>query len=220
MKFSPDGALVAYDLPASDGEQRDVWVMSLNASRNIAVVQHPANDTVVGWTADGGLLFRSDRTGSPGLWALRFVNDRPEGVPTLVKAPLPVDVCTRRDAIWEPDLWPRDWWAGRKGGRVRPEDGQGSEVPRPVTEREPVPVQADWSPDGRRMVVRAREEGQEILSIVDLANGESRRLRVPFASINQVQWLTDTSIVVRASDMKGRWGLHRVDVSTGRADDD
>ena len=71
MFFSPDGRDLAYDLPASDtSHQRDVFVLAVDASREIPVVVHSSNDVVMGWSPDGRqLLFASDRrSGAMGLW--------------------------------------------------------------------------------------------------------------------------------------------------------
>ena len=72
MFFSPDGQFVAYDLPSADaGNQRDVYVMAVDGSREIPAVIDPNQDIVMGWSPDGKfLLFASDRSGSMSLWAL------------------------------------------------------------------------------------------------------------------------------------------------------
>ena len=46
-------------------DQRDVFIMAVDGSREIPAVVHMADDLVVGWSPDGRyLLFSSDRTGS------------------------------------------------------------------------------------------------------------------------------------------------------------
>ena len=49
--FSPDGHDLAYDLPASDSsDQRDVFVLAVDGSREVPVVVHPSHDIVMGWS--------------------------------------------------------------------------------------------------------------------------------------------------------------------------
>jgi hypothetical protein len=85
--FSPDGKYLAYDLPASDDDvQRDVFIMTVDGSREARVVEHPAFDVAMGWSPDGSrLLFASDRTGAVGLWALPVVDGKATAAPTLLK---------------------------------------------------------------------------------------------------------------------------------------
>lgn len=72
MFFSPDGKVLAYDLSVGDSsQQRDVFILAVDGSRETPAVVHPATDIVVGWSPDGSrLLFSSDRTGVIGLWGL------------------------------------------------------------------------------------------------------------------------------------------------------
>src|SRR6185437_5386638 len=74
LLFSPDGKYLGYDLPESDGsQQRDIFVMAIDGSREIPAVIHRGQDTMMGWSPDGKrLLFASDRTGSMDLWSLPF----------------------------------------------------------------------------------------------------------------------------------------------------
>jgi hypothetical protein len=87
MFFSPDGVYLAYDLPSSDAPSlRDIFVMSVDGSREIPAVVDPNQDLLLGWSPDGGqLLFASDRTGAIGLWTLPFRVGKPAGSARLVK---------------------------------------------------------------------------------------------------------------------------------------
>ena len=88
IRFSPDGKYLAYDRPATDAiQERDVFVLVIDESREIPVVVHSANDTVMGWTPHGSrLLFSSDRRGSVGLWAQPFTDGHAQGPPELLKS--------------------------------------------------------------------------------------------------------------------------------------
>jgi hypothetical protein len=54
--FSPDSKYLAFDLPAHDGHQRDVFVLATDGSRKVAAVVDPAMDTVMGWSPGGEYL--------------------------------------------------------------------------------------------------------------------------------------------------------------------
>src|SRR5205085_1006138 len=87
LVFSPDGKYLAYDLTAGDGvEQRDVFVLAVDGSREIPAIVSPSQDVVIGWSNDGRrLLFASDRGGSVGLWSVRFVGGNVEGSPEVLR---------------------------------------------------------------------------------------------------------------------------------------
>jgi Tol biopolymer transport system component len=53
-KIFPDGKYLAYDLASDEESQRDVFVISVDGSRETRTVEHPAYDVVMGWSTDGG----------------------------------------------------------------------------------------------------------------------------------------------------------------------
>ena len=66
--------------------QKDVFLLAIDGQRRDPGGRHGANDAVMGWSPDGTrLLFRSDRTGSMGLWAQSFLDGRVQGPPELLK---------------------------------------------------------------------------------------------------------------------------------------
>jgi len=77
--ISPDGKYVGYDLPESDtSQERDVFVLAVDGTREIPAVIHRGQDIMMGWSPDGArLLFASDRSGSMDLWSLPFADGTP-----------------------------------------------------------------------------------------------------------------------------------------------
>ncbi|MBI3448916.1 MAG: PD40 domain-containing protein [Acidobacteria bacterium] len=57
--ISPDGRLIAFTAQY-DGND-DVYVISADGGEPVRLTYHPAQDVVIGWTADGKVLFRSRR---------------------------------------------------------------------------------------------------------------------------------------------------------------
>ena len=87
--FSRDSRYLAFGRKAGDDEddqQRDVFILSVDGSREVRTVSNPADDYAVGWSPDGKyLLFSSTRTGARSLWAQPVSEGRPQGQPLLVK---------------------------------------------------------------------------------------------------------------------------------------
>jgi Tol biopolymer transport system component len=90
VSFSPDGRHVAYDLPSPTGSRaRDIFLLAADGSGEVPLVEHPANDSLLGWAPDGRtVLFTSDRTGKEGLWTVAVADGKPLGAPELLKPDL------------------------------------------------------------------------------------------------------------------------------------
>jgi Tol biopolymer transport system component len=89
-QLSPNGRFIAYDQPAdAKTNARDIFLLAADGSSESVIVQSPANDTNPMWSPDGkDVLFVSDRTGSPSLWAVAVQDGKPSGPPTLLRADL------------------------------------------------------------------------------------------------------------------------------------
>jgi beta-lactamase regulating signal transducer with metallopeptidase domain/WD40 repeat protein len=85
-KFSPDGRHLTLDARPAKDAGRDIFLLSLEDGSRTPLVEHPADDYLLGWSPDGNyLVFASDRTGDPGIWVLRVDQGKPVGKPMLVK---------------------------------------------------------------------------------------------------------------------------------------
>jgi len=88
MAFSPNGRFIAYDASVrSDAPNHDIHVVTADGSRQGMLVQHTADDRLLGWTADGsGVMFASDRAGSVGLWRTPVAEGQAQGSAELLAA--------------------------------------------------------------------------------------------------------------------------------------
>ena len=96
ISVSPDGRSLVYDVPQADGK-RDIFLFSLPDGPETRLVEHPADDGVPIWQPDGGgILFMSDRTGSPALWAQKVASELGERrIPDRETADIPKDFGNR-----------------------------------------------------------------------------------------------------------------------------
>lgn len=229
MRFSRDGRYVAYDRPQEEGSQaRDVYLLAVDGSRETVLVEHPANDYLAGWTADGKhLLFISDRGGAPGAWLLRVEDGKPQGPPILVKGDLwgmtPVgitregaflyDVLTASPAIYVADVDPETGVVNNERSLTRLDVA--------------IPNALDWSPDGQHLAYRVMRGpfaagglAPQYMMIHSLATGSVRQLDIQpqLRYLQSFQWSPDDrTLFLTGQDRKGRQHLYRVDSETGQA---
>lgn len=223
--FSPDGRYIVYDFPSNpDVPERDLFLITADGSREVPLVTHPANDFGFGWSPDGRrVVFVSDRTGTNGVWTIRVSDGRPQGEPELLK----------------PDIGRVDGWGGvTKTGdfyyginigvqdvyttTIDPVTGNVSERPAPLRGRfVGGKVAAAWSTDGEHLAYISQSPQQlsaagGTLSIHTLKTGQVRDVPLLLRYANNPIWLPDgRALIVWGPDLRGRRGLHRVDLSTG-----
>lgn len=216
--FSPDSRYIAYDLPASaSSKQRDVFVMAVEGAGEIPAAVHTADDGVLGWSADGQqLLFSSDRTGSPGLWAQPIVEGRPQGRAELLKADIGGVFSLGLTAAGT--LYVYKGISSRDVNVARVDLGSGTllEAPRGLPQGfVSGPKDPDWSPDGRYLAYQACGDGDCVV-IRSVETGEARTLQRGLLFTRDPRWAPDgRSLIAAARDRQGNNGIFRIDAKTG-----
>jgi len=98
MAFSPDGRFIAYDESVRGNDPNyDIHILAVDGSSRHTVVEHPADNRLLGWARDGrSIVFASDRAGAVGLWTLAVHEGRPQGVPETLNTTRPIGVYAGR----------------------------------------------------------------------------------------------------------------------------
>ncbi len=86
-QFTEEGNSILYSSPADGGAApHDIYIKNLKTGATTAIVQHPAEDLLVGVVpGTDWLLFTSNRRGSLDLWGVQFRGGKTSGTPVLVK---------------------------------------------------------------------------------------------------------------------------------------
>ncbi len=224
-RFSPDGRWVAFNFPPDDDSpNRDIFILASDGSRQTTLIEHPADDYLLGWTPDGSaILFGSDRSGTPSWYAVGVADGNGQGDPVLVR----------------PDMWGARVGRGfTEGGTfyyrvgtgrnevytatMDPETGALITPPVSVSGRHSVAqnYRPQWSPDGQYLAFVARRSPsvRSGLSIVirSMATGESHVITPNLTYIGTPNWSHDgQSFLIPGTDENGRGGFYRVDRLTG-----
>lgn len=228
MNFSPDGRWIVYDFPPDeDSTERDLYALAVDGSREVKLVNHPANDFVLGWAPDGSVLFSSDRTGTPSAWLLSVTDGRPGGDPLLVKPDMfqavPISFLENGSYAYGIQTGSRDVYVAP----LEPRTGEIASPPVKVAARGLGMTQrAAWSPDGRHLAYFVQRGPNMVanrnrISIRSLESGQAREITISnrINYLRRLQWLPDGGgLLLDARDEKGTDGLFKVDIQTGRTE--
>lgn len=225
--FSPDGRYVAYDFQQRENApERDILALAVDGSREVPLVEHPANDFVLGWAPDGQrFLFGSDRSGTIGAWTLPVADGKPAGAAELFRPDLgsgwPIRITPSGSYYYGVPVTTSDIYTATMDATL------STIVEPPVqiaqrfvgTNRYP-----EWSPDGNQLAYASQFKfgqggaGPLILTIDSLDTGQRRELTPQLIFFSRLRWAPDgRSILANARDSQKGGGLFRIDVQSGAA---
>ena len=226
LKYSPDGRYIAYDFPQQpESGNRDIFLLAADGNREIRLVEHPADDELLGWTPDGThVLFASDRSGSMSAWVIRVVEGRAQGSPELVKSDIgemaPIGFTRSGAFYYGLAIGTSDVYTAQ----FDPAEGKVLTQPQNASQRfvgwNSTPA---WSLDGQYLAYISRNRHwlyrgrPEIITIRSLKTGQERDLSPNLSFIEgPMRWSPDgRSLLVSGKDWRVRHGLFSVDAQTG-----
>lgn len=231
--FSPDGRFIVYDFPQKgDSSKRDIFLLATGGSGEVPLIEHPAEDFVLGWTPDGGgVLFSSNRTGTYDVWMIRVKDGRPEGDPELLKSDIgrimPLGITADGAFFYNRVVGTRDNYTAV----LDPLTLEVTSEPERLSQRFIGTNKGlDWSPDGKYLAYLSvrHQELREPLSLVcvvrSLETGEERELRpkppVSYDTGNEsscLRWFPDGSSFLVEGLSQNRRGFYKIDLETGKA---
>jgi Tol biopolymer transport system component len=218
--FSPDGRAIAYSRANQDGvRERDVFLLSLDGSRESPLIQHPADDVLLAWLPGGaGILFASDRGGTFDLWMVAVDKGQVQLAPTLVKrgvGPITPMGLTRTGAFYYQTPTARsDVYTASLDSRTGRVVGSPKKEPLPFEGQNMMP---DWSPDGRQLVYGSMRPGEKlggVLCIYSVDTGKVREYRLDKA-YGYPRWAPNGRHLLLQATVADGQGIHRMDVQSG-----
>jgi len=231
--ISPDCRYVAFErLQEKDSEARDIFILDIEKQRTEHVVQHAADDRLLGWTPDNNyLFFASDRKeGYSGAFSISDTWDAyllpvaggvPQGAPELVKRDIPrkirpkgfsrngtffyaVEFSTMEVAVAEVDVQ-----AARMLKKSQTVGHTGTDV---------TPA---WSPDGRYLAYGIQKPNDlQSICVRNMETGQEREIDTNLPYFFSLWWSPDgKSFLVSSSAKNKPQAVARIDASTGERTD-
>ncbi len=217
--FSPDGRNVVFDSQQKDSPRRDIFLLSTDGYHEVALVEHPADDFVLGWAPDGkSLIFVSDRTGSISIWAIRIAEGRPQGEPVLVKKDMGA-------------IWPKGF--DKKGSLYYASETMVSDVFTAALDTQTHEIQSnpkkasesfvgsamapDWSPDGKFLAyISDAADLKSVLIIRSIEKGKEHEIQPELRYIRGTCWSPDGNYILSVgSETENQEGFYKIDVKKG-----
>jgi Tol biopolymer transport system component len=218
--LSPDGRQFAFARVDSDDRNRDVFVANADGTLEVRVVEHLADDYPLAWSADGRLIFATNRTGQIDLWALPLDGRIPRGIAQRVHRDLglvrPLGLTCSGALYYGVNLSMTDVFTvafDASSGRV-------AGIPMPVARRFTGYNSApDLSPDGKQIVYQVGLPGTGLdLVFQSLQGGEERVIHPKMQQFSRPRFdPLEAAVVVHGTSVEGIDGIFRVDKETGEA---
>lgn len=215
IDLSPDGRYVVYDrLSPGEANNRDIFLLVVEGGEEISLMQHRADDHVLGWSPDGRwLLFASDRRGTMDAWKLRVEKGKAQGDPELLKANLgqqsPLGMTQNGNLYFGESQRENDLYAVK----VDTATGQIKEKPQRLTDRHLGHNNSPtWSPDGKILAYLSVRN----LCLLSMESGEHRELPLSLQKPRFPNWTADGKYMrVFGSDSEGHRDVFQVNLQTG-----
>ena len=223
ISCSPDENYIAYDFEKENKRGNfDINVLDVEGGSEISLVNHPANDRVIGWIPGRKeFLFISDRSGTWDLWALPVKDGKPSGTVKRVYTDIgdvhPMGFTKSGDCFFGFSRRNFNCYIApfnTRTGELNEESGKsmlGSNI------------WVKWSPDGQYLTYINLAENPPPLTIQNLKTGEERKLGDNLHMAMSPCWSPDgNSILVIGRDKRKdqtkvyKGDIYLVDVKTGQ----
>ncbi|HUU28535.1 MAG TPA: tetratricopeptide repeat protein [archaeon] len=233
ISLSPDGRYIAYDSPPKEASSEassnhDIFLLAVDGSSEIPLVEHPAHDYVLGWAPDGKrILFASDRSGTWDAFLIKIADGKPQGAPELVKTNIgPVEPLgfTRKGSFY---YCLKESYNDIYTAELDPQTGKILGPAKKAIERyEGYNTYGDYSPDGKYLAYVSKRglaclgnvyiRTGNVLCVRSLETGKDREIFPKgLESFCWPCWSPDSRFIFVVSEPDNRRGIYRIDTQTG-----
>jgi len=221
--YSPDNQYIVYDYPVKkDSGKRDISLLAVDGSGEIPLIEHPANDRLLGWVPESNtLLFLSDRTGTNDALIIQVSNGKTQGLPKPIRRGLGQvsPMAFTQDGSFYFSIHSR--WSTIQIAPFDLETGKIQEqISKPILGSKSLP---EWSPDGEYLayIVEQKEPGggyHRPLHVRNIKTGEEREL-AGHLEVRSPRWSPDGRYILvtgydnkRSKQEDYNGGVYKIDV--------
>ena len=227
LSLSFDEKYIAFDFPdPAENGKYDIFILSVDSKAELPLVEHPANDRLVGWLPGRSeLLFTSDRSGTTDVWVVNTSGNKTYGEPQCILTNIgDIDPMgfTRNGALYfsmlsslnESFIVPFDNESGKISGISR------TSLPGLITD-------VCWLPDRESLiciqhVLEPDKNWSNVLNLLNSRTGEARTLAGNLNIEGQFRLSPDgRSVLVlardkrRSGDKDAKKGIYSIDLASG-----
>ena len=226
LASSPDEKYIAFDFANDNkGGNFDINILPMDGSNEISIIEHPANDRVLGWVPGRNeFLFISDRSGYWDLWAVTIDDGKPSGQAKRIYSNIgevkPVGFSQNGDCYF-------GYSRHKFNTYIAPFNAQSGNIEQASgTSLKGSNFWVEWSPDGQNLAyVKLDADNPYQLYVQDLKTGKERKLMENLSRSRTPCWSPDGNKILVVGfeeskfQTKGYKGaVYMVDVKTGEAD--
>jgi Tol biopolymer transport system component len=227
LSLSFDEKYIAFDFPdPAENGKYDIFILSVDSKTELPLVEHPANDRLLGWLPGRSeLLFTSDRSGTSDVWVVNTSGNKTFGEPQCILTNIgdihPMGF-TRNGALYfsmmsfliESFIVPFDNDSGKISSIAR------TSLPGLITD-------VCWLPDRESLiciqhVLEPNKNWSNVLNLLNSRTGEARTLAGNLNIEGQFRLSPDgRSVLVlardkrRSGDKDAKKGIYSIDLVSG-----
>ncbi len=226
LACSPDENNIAYDFANKNKDGNfDINILPIDGSNEISIIEHPANDRVIGWVPGRKeFLFISDRSGYWDLWAIAIDDGKPSGPVKRIYSNIgevrPVGFTQNGDCYFGSSRHKFNTYIApinAQTGDIKEASGKSLKGSN---------FWVEWSPDGQYLAyIKLDADNPYQLMVQDLTTGKERKLTENLSRSRTPCWSPDGNKILVVGfeesmfQTKGYKGaVYTVDVKTGKAD--
>lgn len=227
IALSSDERYLAFDFPDPEANGMfDVNIISLDTKKESHIIEHPANDRLLGWLPGRNeVLFVSDRSGTKDIWAMTVSDGQSAGVPKRILNNTgdvnPMGYTLKGSLIFGVSTTVFEFF-------IVPLDGESGKVS--MDERTSIAGQrfgCTWLPDGESIIFTEFNQGPATQTSINLVvantkTGKSRILAENLSIYGHFRISPDGKSVValardqqRLNEKDYRGALYIIDIETG-----
>jgi Tol biopolymer transport system component len=227
LSLSSDEKYIAFDFPdPAENGKYDIFILSVDSKTELPLIEHPANDRLIGWLPGRSeLLFSSDRSGTTDVWAVNTSGNRTFGEPQCILTnigDIHPNGFTRNGALYfsmtsflyESFIVPFDNNSGKISSTAR------KSLPGLITD-------VCWLPDRESLIciqniLEPDKSWSNVLNLLNSRTGETRTLADNLNIEGQFRLSPDgRSVLVlardkrRSGDKDAKKGIYSIDLASG-----